>query len=92
MVSVNLYSKNSQELEKFLSTFYGSSFSMNNDLNWKHEYKNPIEIAEIIGVLIDNIENFKIMMWISLDKGVYIHVTKDNADKLIRYLYERFPY
>ena len=92
MVSVNLYSKNSKELERFLSSFYNSSFNINNNLNWEHNYKNPIEITEIIGAFVDNFEDFKIMMWISLDKGVYIHVTKDNANGLIKYLYERFPY
>jgi len=28
----------------------------------------------------------------SLDKGIYINVTEENADNLIRYLYERYPY
>ena len=92
MVTVNLYSENSKELERFLSSFYNSSFNINNVLNWEHKYENPIEITELIGALVDNFEDFKIMMWVSLDKGVYIHVTEDNADRLIRYLYERFPY
>lgn len=92
MVSVNLYSENSKELEKFLSLFYNSTFNINNDLNWEHKYENPIEISEIIGAFIDNFDDFKIMMWVSLDKGVYIHVTEENADNLIRYLYERYPY
>ena len=92
MVSVNLYSESSEELKRFLSSFYNSSFNINNNLNWEHKYENPVEITEIIGVLVDNFEDFKIMMWVSLDKGVYIHVTKENADKLIRYLYERYPY
>ena len=92
MVSVNLYSENSIELEKFLSSFYNSSFNINNGLNWEHIYENPIEITEIIGAFIDNFEDYKIMMWVSLDKGVYIHVTEENADNLIRYLYERCPY
>lgn len=92
MVSVNLYSENSKELEKFLSLFYNSSLYIKNSLNWEHKYENPIEIAEIIGIFIDNFENFKITMWISLDKGVYIHVTEENADSLIKYLYERYPY
>lgn len=92
MVSVNLYSDNSKELEKFLSLFYNSSFNLNNNLSWEHKYANPIEITEIIGTYIDNYEDFKIIMWISLDKGVFIHVTKENADKVIRYLYERYPY
>lgn len=92
MVSVNLYSENSKELENFLSSFYNSSFDINNDLNWEHKYENPIEITEIIGTFIDNFEDFKIVMWVSLDKGVYINVTEENADTLIRYLYERYPY
>ena len=92
MVSVNLFSENSQELEEFLSSFYNSSFNINNSLNWEHQYSNPIEIAEIIGTYIDNSDDYKIMMWVCLDKGVYINVTEDNADVLIRYLYERYPY
>ena len=31
-------------------------------------------------------------MWVSLDENVLINVSENNADKLIRYLYERFPY
>lgn len=92
MVSVNLYSTNSKELERFLGSFYNSSFNINNDLNWEHKYENPIELTEIIGAFMDNFEDFKITMWVSLDKGVYIHVTKDNGDGLIKYLYERYPY
>ena len=37
-------------------------------------------------------DKFKINMWISLDKEVYINVTDNNADKLIRYIYERYPW
>ena len=92
MVSVNLYSENSKELEKFLCSFYNSSIDINNNLNWEHKYENPIEITEIIGTFADNLDDFKIVMWVSLDKGIYINVTEENADNLIKYLYERYPY
>lgn len=92
MVSVNLISEDSYELEKFLSSFYNSSFDINDNLNWEHKYSNPVELAEIIGAYVDNLDNFNIVMWISLDKGVYINVTTDNANSLIKYLYERYPY
>ena len=92
MVSVNLISEDSYELEKFLSSFYNSSFDIKDNLNWEHKYSNPVELAEIIGAYVDNLDNFNIVMWISLDKGVYINVTTDNADSLIKYLYERYPY
>ena len=67
-------------------------FDINNALSWEHKYSNPIEITEIIGVFIDNFDSFNISMWICLDKGVYINVTDKNADYLIKYLYERYPY
>lgn len=92
MVSVSLFSENTNDLEKFLTSFYNSNFNIENQLTWKHEYKNPIEIAEIIGTFIDNFDSFNIIMWISLDKGIYIHVTEENANNLIKYLYERYPY
>ena len=92
MVSVNLISEDSYELEKFLSSFYNSSFDINDNLNWEHKYSNPVELAEIIGAYVDNFDDFNIVMWISLDKDVYINVTTDNADSLIKYLYERYPY
>lgn len=56
------------------------------------EFENPIEIADIIGVFIDNNEKYKINMWISLDKGFFLNVTEHNADQIIRYLFERYPY
>ena len=92
MVSVNLFRENSNELEKFLSSFYNSSFNLYNSLTWEHQYNNPIEIAEIIGTYIDNSDEFKIIMWVCLDKGIYINVSDVNANGLIKYLYERYPY
>ena len=92
MVSVNLYSNNSKSLEDFLSSFYNSSFDIDDNLIWKHEYTNPIEIAEIIGTYSDNSDKFDIVMWISLDNDIYINITENNADNIIKYLYERYPY
>lgn len=61
-------------------------------LEWEETYKNPIEMASILGVFADNTEDFDLTMWISIDKGIYINITPNNADSIIRYLYERYPY
>ena len=90
-VVVNLYSKNYNEISKFLNSFNKDNVEYN-ILEWEKEYKNPIEIADIIGVFIDNNENYDINMWISLDKDFFINVTDNNADQIIRYLFERYPY
>ena len=88
---VSLYSENEKEISRFLKSFNNTQID-SNTLEWKKEFKNPIEIADIIGVFIDNNENFRINMWVSLDSGLFLNVTEHNADQIIRYLYERYPY
>ena len=46
----------------------------------------------MISVFADNKEKFKANMWISLDKDVYIDISENNINSLIKYIYERFPY
>jgi hypothetical protein len=88
---VRLYSILPNEINRFLSEFYGKEIT-NSTKQWQKEYQNPIEIVDIIGAFIENDDNYNLAMWISIDSGVFIKVTPDNADELIRYLYERFPY
>ena len=90
--SINLYSTENGEIQRFLSSFYNKKIELENDLKWNTEFENPIEMNDMIGTFIENNDKYKINMWISLDKGIYINVTDHNADKIIRYIYERFPY
>ena len=87
---VKLYSTKSGEILRFLQHFYTNIISIDDDLLWQKTYENPIEIADIIGALLEN--DYDINMWISLDKDVFINVTENNADDIIRYLFERYPY
>ena len=89
---VNLYSEIKGELNNFLSRFYNTNLDIVDDLKWQKKYANPIELAEIVGVFIDNFDEFNIKMWISLYKDVFININEKNGDSIIRYLYERFPY
>lgn len=90
--SVSLYSVVENEIKKFLKLYFDKDIVLEDNLKWSKKYDNPIEIAEIIGVFIENNDKFNINMWISLDDGVFINVTDNNADNIIRYLYERYPY
>ena len=87
---VKLYSTKSGEILKFLQHFSKDISSIDDDLLWQKNYENPIEIADIISALLEN--DYDINMWISLDKDVFINVTDHNADDIIRYLFERYPY
>lgn len=100
---VKLYSNKSGEIYNFLNSFLNtkkdthSKNSVSSDmyldcLEWKCTYYNPIDIADIIGVFIDNSYKYKINMWISLDKDFFLKITENNANSIIKYLYERYPY
>lgn len=89
---VNLYSDKKGEISNFLHDFYGKNVYLKNDLKWEKSFENPIEMADILGAFIDNSDIYKINMWVSLDEDAFINVTENNVDKLIRYLYERYPY
>lgn len=89
---ISLYSSKENEIERFLEKFYNKKVVLENKLEWEKDYTNPIEMAEIIGAFIDNNDRFRINMWVSIDEGFSINVTDNNANQIIKYLYERFPY
>ena len=92
IAKITLYSNKKGELNKFLSRFYNTNLDIENSLKWEKESANPVELAEIIGIFVDNSDDYVLNMWLSLDKDVFVNVTSENADSIIRYLYERFPY
>ncbi len=90
--TVNLYSNQKGELNNFLSRFYNTNLEIYDNLKWEKKYANPLELAEIIGIFIDNSDDYNITMWISLDRNIFIYISKDNANDIIKYLFERYPY
>jgi hypothetical protein len=92
LVTVKLTATKENEINNFLSKFYNTNLNIQSDLTWSKEYKNPIEVSDIIGAYIDNIELFEINMWVILDKDIFIKISDSNANEIIKYLFERYPY
>ena len=92
MNTINLYSSIENEISQFLNKFNSENNIPANTLEWEKTYSNPIEMADIIGVFVDNSDKFKINMWVSIDEGFWMNITNYNANNIIKYLYERFPY
>lgn len=92
LASIRLQSKKIGEINNFLSKFYNTDLEINDKLKWEKSYENPIEMTEIIGIYADNSDNFDIKMWISLDKDIFVKISSKNANDIIKYLYERYPY
>ena len=80
------------DIDDFLNRFYNTKSSIKNSLSWKKEFSNPVEITEFIAAFADNITDFDITMWISLDEDVFIKISPSNANNIIKYLFERYPY
>ena len=91
-VKVNLYSERKGEINSFLYNFYNMPINLNNIFTWEKEFINPIEIVDIIGTYIDNLDKYEIKMWINLDKNAYININNTNGNYIIEYLFERYPY
>ena len=87
-----LYSTKKGEIGRFLESFYQKKIALQNELKWNTLFANPVEMNDMIAAFVENNDQYEMNMWISLDKHVYINVTEHNADQIIRYIYERFPY
>lgn len=92
IATVTLHSKKTGEINSFLSKYYETDLEISNKFKWKKQYNNPVEITDLIGVFVDNIDAFEIKMWINLDRDIFINISERNADNVIRYLFERYPY
>ena len=88
---IRFYSEVPGEIKKFLELFYSKNIELSNELFWEISYDNPIDSIELMSCFMDNKTKFPINLWISIDDGVFINVTDDNVDELIKYIYERFP-
>lgn len=90
---LKFYSTDSYEIINFLNTFYNGYITVKNSLYWEQNFKNPLEMADIIAAFVDNKEKYKSTnLWVSIDSGVFINIKEDNYNYFIQYLFERYPY
>ena len=86
--SLNLYSKDKNEISNFLERFYNKKF---NKSIVNISFDNPLEMVDLISTLIDNNDQYNISAWINLDEDIFIKISNSNLDEIIKYLYERYP-
>ena len=92
IVKVILFSYKYGEINNFLSKFYTTNVGLEDSLSWQKDFSNPVDMSELIAAFVDNINSFNITMWISLDEDVFIKISASNADNVIKYIFERYPY
>lgn len=93
MAKVILFSSKIGEINNFLNKFYTSTQNITaNTLSWEKHFPNPVDISEIVAAFSDNHTNFDIDMWVSFDTDVFIKISPNNVDLVIKYIFERYPY
>ncbi len=86
--SLNLYSKDKNEISNFLERFYNKKIDKSIE---NISFDNPLEMVDLISTLIDNNDQYNISAWINLDEDIFIKISNSNLDEIIKYLYERYP-
>ena len=89
--TLNIFAEDKNNLEQFLNCFYNSNLKLDYS-KFQKNFENPIDMIEIISTLIDNNEKYPFGIWVSIDKDIFINISENNLDKIIRYLFERYPY
>jgi hypothetical protein len=90
-IIVDLISKNNTEIKKFLVEFFDNTLQIDDDIDeWMYTFKNPLESIDMISAYADNIEKFDFEAWICVDYGMFLKITYDNINEIIKMLFERF--
>ena len=92
MYTVTILSENISEIKDFLNKYYSDNITFSEQNYWEKKYENPIDMIGLISTFIDNNDKYIGNIWISLDKDVYICITDENLNLIIKYLFERYPY
>jgi hypothetical protein len=90
-LEVNLWTKKTGDIKKFLQAFYQKEVKMDDDVEqWIYVFNNPLEAIDIISAVIDNSDKYQINMCLQIDKGDVHPITYDNHNDIIKgifYLY-----
>ncbi len=92
IAKVILFSYKHGVINNFLNKFYNSNIKTEDSLFWKKNFPNPVDISEIIATFSDNNYYFDIDMWVSFDKDIFVKISPENTDLVIKYIFERYPY
>jgi len=84
-VTISLWSTKQGEIKRFLSSYYqkniqGEEYSR----RWIGDFINPLDSVDMISALMDNIENYKVAMYIHMENGFLHKITEKNYDDVIK--------
>ncbi|MCX7923383.1 MAG: hypothetical protein N3B21_15440 [Clostridia bacterium] len=84
-ITVNLWSNENGEIKRFLEKYYEKEVRMDEDVwKWIYIYNKPLDAIDMISVVMDNIDKYKLSMCIQVDDGDLHPVTMENHNDIIK--------
>lgn len=90
-ITISLWSNKHMEIKRFLDSYYQDNVQSDESAQrWMGEFYNPLESIDMISALMDNSDNYEVIMYIHMDNGYLYKITKHNYNDVIRGLLSIF--
>lgn len=90
-ITVNLWSRKTGEIKRFLEKYYGKDIYMDEDVSkWIYVYNKPVDAVDIISALIDNNDKFQVYICIQVNEGEIHPITAENHNDVIKGIFYLF--
>lgn len=88
-VTISLWSTEQGEIQRFLNSYYQDNVPREDySCRWIGDFINPLDSIDMISALMDNIQNYDIVMYIHMENGYLHRITKKNYNDVIKGLIE----
>ena len=85
---ITLLSKKPCELNRFLVKYFDQKISVEEGtFRWSASFLNALDSSLLLATLVDNMEDYQIEAFISIEHQQNIEVCKENITGIIKYLY-----
>ncbi|WHH59106.1 hypothetical protein [Petroclostridium sp. X23] len=84
LVTISIMSKKRGEIKKFLDKYFDKETDVDDSvIEWIYVYRNVIKAMNIIDVVMDNISDYNISLWVQLGDEDIVEVNSKNKHKII---------
>jgi len=90
-ISVNLWTRKTGELKRFLERYYEKEIIMDEDVDqWVYVYNKPLEAVDLISAVMDNNDKYQISVCIQVDDYDVHPVTFENHNDIIKGIFHLY--
>ncbi len=84
-ITVNLWSDKAGEIKRFLEKYYEKDIKMDDDVEQLiYVYEKPLEAVDLISVVMDNKDKYRLSLCIQVDSHDIHPVTAENHNDIIK--------